>query len=98
MATARFYTVGHSSRSCDAFAQILRSAQIEAVADVRSFPRSRNNPTYNVDRLPGLLAEWQIGYRHFPALCGRRGRQLGVPADINAGWRNTSFHNYAEYP
>jgi uncharacterized protein (DUF488 family) len=93
----RFATIGHSTRSLEAFVDLLREAGVDLVADVRSFPRSRSNPTYNVDTLPDRLAERQIGYRHMPALGGRRGRQPGVPEEVNAGWRNQSFHNYADY-
>ena len=76
---------------------MLRGARVNFVADVRSFPRSRSNPAYNIDTLPNRLAERQIGYRHIPALGGRRGPQPGVGDAINAGWRNRSFHNYADY-
>ncbi|HET7409205.1 MAG TPA: DUF488 domain-containing protein [Paracoccaceae bacterium] len=94
---ARFSTIGHSTRTFETFATILQTAGVEVVADVRSFPRSRSNPTYNIDGLPDLLSERQVGYRHMPALGGRRGRQAGVPAEVNAVWRNDSFHNYADY-
>ena len=70
---------------------------MNVVVDVRSFPRSRSNPAYNIDTLPDSLAERQVGYRHMPALGGRRARQPEVPAAVNAGWRNSSFHNYADY-
>lgn len=76
---------------------MLRGAAVDVAADVRSFPRSRGNPAYNIDTLPDRLAERQLGYCHMPALGGRRGRQPDVPAGINAGWRNASFHNYADY-
>ena len=94
---ARFSTIGHSTRTLDTFTAMLRGAGVDVVVDVRSFPRSRSNPTYNIDALPNRLAERQIGYRHMPALGGRRGRQPDVPPEMNAGWRNPSFHNYADY-
>lgn len=94
---ARFFTIGHSNRTLETFAAILRAAQVDFVVDVRSFPKSRSNPTYNVDALPKRLAERQIGYRHMVALGGRRGRQTDAPDEINATWRNRSFHNYADY-
>jgi uncharacterized protein (DUF488 family) len=93
----RIATVGHSNRSFEAFVGLLRAGGVDFVADVRSFPKSRSNPAYNVDALPGRLAEHGIGYRHIPALGGRRARQPGVPEEVNAGWRNQSFHNYADY-
>ncbi|WP_322866372.1 DUF488 domain-containing protein [Aquicoccus sp. G2-2] len=93
----RFCTVGHSNRSLDAFIAILHAAGVTSVADVRSFPRSRSNPAYNIDTLPETLQHRQIGYRHFPDLGGRRPKQAQVDADINAFWDNRSFHNYADY-
>ena len=47
--------------------------------------------------LPGLLAEYQIGHLHVPALGGRRKVQPDFPEGLNAAWRNQSFHNYADY-
>ena len=94
---ARFSTVGHSTRTLETFTALLRGAGVDVVVDVRSFPRSRSNPAYNIDTLPDRLAERQIGYRHIPALGGRRGRQPGVPTETNAGWRNPNLHNYADY-
>lgn len=94
---ARFSTVGHSNYSLEEFIDILRPAGVEAIADVRRFPRSRSNPVYNIDTLPGSLAEFQIGYHHLPELGGRRGRQADVMPETNAHWQNDSFHNYADY-
>jgi len=94
---ARFTTIGHSNRSLDEFIQMLREAGVAMVVDVRSFPRSRANPQFNIDRLPEALAEVQIGYLHCPALGGRRSMQPGVPDELNAMWRLRSFHNYADY-
>ena len=76
---------------------MLRDAQVDLLADVRSFPRSRTNPVFNIDRLPDDLARLQIGYRHCPALGGRRRKQSGIDKNLNAMWRVQSFHNYADY-
>ena len=92
-----FCTIGHSNRTVEEFAEILRSAKVALVVDVRSFPRSRSNPDYNAETLPERLAAYQIGYRHLPALGGRRKLQPEVPDEMNAVWRNRSFHNYADY-
>ena len=95
--TARFCTIGHSNRRLAEFIDILRRAEVSLVVDVRSFPRSRSNPDYNTETLPERLAGYQIGYRHMPALGGRRKLQPEIPDDLNARWRNRSFHNYADY-
>lgn len=94
---ARFTTIGHSDRGLDEFLGMLRAAQVGLVADVRAFPRSRANPAFDIDRLPQELARVQIGYRHFPALGGRRPQQAGIDEGINALWRVRSFHNFADH-
>ena len=65
--------------------------------DVRSVPRSRTNPQYNFDVLPGELQQWQVGYERIAELGGLRGRSHEVPPDVNGYWENQSFHNYADY-
>ncbi|WP_297971769.1 DUF488 family protein [uncultured Amaricoccus sp.] len=97
MAATGFTTIGHSDRSLDEFLGMLQAARVALVVDVRAFPRSRSNPAYNIDRLPAALAAAGIGYRHAPALGGRRPRQSGVAESLNAAWRVQSFHNYADY-
>ena len=92
-----FFTIGHSVRPLGVFIELLKNADVQFVADVRTFPRSRTNPQYNGDTLPSSLSGSQIGYRHFPELGGRRGRQPNVPRATNAFWQNESFHNYADY-
>lgn len=94
---AQFITIGHSNRPLDEFLDMLRAAWIGMLIDVRTFPRSRANPIYNIDTLPEDLARLQIGYRHWPAFGGRRPRQPGIDESVNALWRVRSFHNYADY-
>tara|TARA_R110002020_G_scaffold456466_2_gene672946 strand:+ start:28 stop:561 length:534 start_codon:yes stop_codon:yes gene_type:complete len=96
MAT-HFTTVGHSNRGLDDFLSILRKGRVKFVVDVRTFPRSRTNPTFNIDTLPAELARVQIGYQHLGGLGGRRPKQPQVDENLNAMWRNRSFHNYADY-
>src|SRR5579864_9086986 len=94
---AASFTIGHSTRSLDAFTALLREANIRLVVDVRTVPRSRTNPQYNIDVLPRELAASQIGYEHIAALGGRRGKARNVLPSVNAFWQNESFHNYADY-
>ena len=95
--TYPFFTIGHSTRSIDEFADMLRNAEVRLVVDVRSVPRSRTNPQYNRDVLPESLSSFQIGYEHLAALGGLRGRKHEMPPEVNAFWENRSFHNYADY-
>ncbi|MEJ8570350.1 DUF488 domain-containing protein [Microbaculum marinum] len=94
---AQFTTIGHSDRSLDEFLVMLRDAQVKMLVDVRSFPRSRTNPVFNIDYFSRDLEQVQIGYRHFLALGGRRRKQPQVDESLNALWRVQSFHNYADY-
>jgi uncharacterized protein (DUF488 family) len=90
------YTVGHSRRSFDELVDILRSAQVTRLVDIRSIPRSRTNPQFNRDVLPEALAAVDIAYTHSEALGGRRGKSK-VASSSNSGWQVQAFRNYADY-
>ena len=92
-----FFTIGHSTRTIEEFVHLLRAAGVRTVVDIRTVPRSRTNPQYNMDTLPQTLAEFQITYEHIAALGGLRPRNPDVPSEINGFWENQSFHNYADY-
>ncbi len=91
------YTIGHSTRTIAEFGALLGAAGITMVVDVRSIPRSRTNPQYNIATLPAALSELHIGYQHIPELGGRRRRPRNAPPSPNTFWRNESFRNYADY-
>jgi uncharacterized protein (DUF488 family) len=88
------WTVGHSTRSFAEFLDILVSAAITCIADVRRFPASRRYPHFNQDRLADALAAAHIRYLTVPDLGGRRRPQ---PDSRNTAWRNRSFRGYADY-
>ena len=92
-----YFTIGHSTRTLDEFVALLRANDVERVVDVRAIPRSRTNPQYNEDSLPGFLAPFGFGYEHLAALGGLRGKKRDAVADSNAYWENESFRNYADY-
>ena len=91
------YTVGHSTRTIEEFVALLRLGQVSRVVDVRTVPRSRTNPQFNLDHLPGALAAYQIGHCYIAELGGLRSRTPGIEPDLNGFWQNRSFHNYADY-
>jgi len=91
------YTIGHSTRTIDAFVDLLRVAGVRRLVDIRGIPRSRTNPQYNLDTLRATLAARQIDHAFIPELGGRRGRQKNVATEVNGYWENDSFHNYADY-
>ncbi len=91
------HTIGHSTRSIVEFVELLKTGRVEMVVDIRSTPRSRTNPQYNLDTLPEALAAWQIGHTRIEELGGRRKKSKTVPPEVNGFWTNQSFHNYADY-
>lgn len=91
------YTIGHSTRTISEFVELLRAGGVEMVVDVRSIPRSRTNPQFNLDSLPETLASWQIGHTLIAELGGLRKKSKTVPSHVNGFWTNQSFHNYADH-
>lgn len=92
-----FFTIGHSTRSIEEFVGLLRAGEVGMVVDIRTVPRSRTNPQYNLDALPHSLQAYQIGHTRIEALGGLRGKSRDVPSEVNGWWENQSFHNYADY-
>ena len=90
-------TIGHSTRSIDRFVELLRVGQVQLVVDIRSIPRSRTNPIYNLDALPEALAAYRIAHTRIAELGGLRAKSKTVPPEVNGFWTNQSFHNYADY-
>lgn len=91
------YTIGHSTRTIPEFVELLKVGRVELVVDIRSVPRSRTNPVYNLEILPDELARLNIGHAYIRELGGLRKKSRTVPPDENAFWSNESFHNYADY-
>ncbi len=87
-------TIGHSTRSIEEFFGLLLIHGVQKLVDVRTVPRSRHNPQFNLDTLPALLAARGIGYTHMPGLGGLRHPRADSP---NRGWRNESFRGFADY-
>ena len=87
------FTIGHSTRSIDEFIALLRHDRIDLLVDVRSMPRSRAMPQFNIDTLPDSLAAAGMGYRHLLALGGRRHHRKGSPPSTNLFWRLLAFRN-----
>lgn len=69
-----FYTVSYAGRDIDQFLEIIKTAGVGTVFDVRHDPVSRYKPSFSKANLVGSLAENGIGYVH-------RG-DLGVPRSV----------------
>ncbi len=92
--TRSVLTIGHSTRTIEEFIGLLRDNGVLEVVDVRTIPRSRHNPQFNADSLPGTLEAAGIGYVHMAGLGGLRRPRADSP---NTGWRNASFRGFADY-
>ncbi len=93
----KIFSIGHSVHSKEKLLEMLEYAEVRFVADVRAFPESRRHPQFKKENMEAWLKEAGITYRHFPLLGGRRNNSGSVADELNAGWRNRSFHNYADY-
>ena len=87
-------TIGHSTRTLGEFIALLEAHGVSLIVDVRTVPRSRHNPQFNKDALPGSLRKAGIGYVHLPGLGGLRHARTD---SLNLGWQNASFRGYADY-
>ena len=90
----RIWTIGHSTRTLDAFVGVLRAHEIEALVDVRRFAGSRRLPQFNEGSLQTGLERAGIAYRWLPSLGGRR---TTSPDSPNTGWRHPAFRGYADH-
>jgi uncharacterized protein (DUF488 family) len=93
-AQQELFSVGHSTRSGEEFAQMLTAHRVQVLVDVRSFPGSRRYPQFNRTALAESLAGVNIDYKHEPRLGGRR-----TPRNDshNTAWKNSSFRAYADH-
>lgn len=88
------FTIGHSTRAINEFIELLKTHTIELLADIRTIPRSRHNPQFNVESLPDSLREHGIAYRHLPGLGGLRKPKKDSP---NTAWESAGFRGFADY-
>src|SRR5690348_8386249 len=89
------YSIGHSNRSLEDFLALLKANQIEALADIRQFTRSRANPQFNAETFAQALVETGIAYEDVVSLGGRRSSKL--KDSPNELWKHPAFRSYADY-
>jgi uncharacterized protein (DUF488 family) len=75
------YTIGHSTHPIERFVELLKSASITAVSDVRSRPYSRMNPQFNREPLKKALRAEDIKYVFL-------GKELGARSEYQDCYRN----------
>jgi uncharacterized protein (DUF488 family) len=90
----RIFTVGHSTRALDELVRMLEAFEISILVDIRSIPRSRHNPQFNIDALRVALPSQNLRYAHVAELGGLRKAWKDSP---NGAWRNQSFRGFADY-
>ena len=88
------WTIGHSTRSLEAFLDLLARNGIEAVADVRRYPGSRRWPHFAREPLARALEGRGLDYVWLQELGGRR---TPSPQSSNTAWRSAAFRGYADY-
>ena len=88
------FTIGHSTRTLNEFAELLRANGVKRVVDIRTIPRSRHNPQFNRETLGPALKKFGIAYAHLKKLGGLR---RADPESKNLGWHNASFRGFADY-
>jgi uncharacterized protein (DUF488 family) len=88
------WTLGHSTRTLEAFLELLAAHELQAIADVRRFPGSKRHPHFAREALETSLPAAGVDYQWFPELGGRRRPRADSP---NTAWRNEAFRGYADY-
>jgi uncharacterized protein (DUF488 family) len=88
------FTIGHSTRSSDEFLDVLKSYDIEVLADVRRMPGSRRLPQFDSSTLQRSLSNRGIDYCWIAQLGGRRRAASGSG---DSGWRHPAFRAYADH-
>jgi len=91
---SRILAIGHSTRPLEELVDLLRSCGVATLADIRTIPRSRQNPQFDAESLGRALPAVGIRYVHLARLGGLR---HGRKDSENVGWRNASFRGYADH-
>jgi uncharacterized protein (DUF488 family) len=72
----KLYMIGHSNLTWPVFAGLLSQHGIETLADVRSSPRSRFQPHFNIGAMQKALPP--VHYLHLPDLGGKNPLSITV--------------------
>lgn len=87
------HTIGHSTRTIEAFLALLQAHKIELLIDVRRWPMSRRHPHFNREALSDALQSQRIEYLWRQDLGGFR---KAAPDSPNTAWRVATFRAYAD--
>jgi uncharacterized protein (DUF488 family) len=87
-------TFGHGTASAERIAELLGSAGVSALVDVRTAPGSRRHPHVARAEMERWLPEHGIAYRWEKRLGGFR---RPSPDSPDVAWREPMFRGYAEH-
>jgi uncharacterized protein (DUF488 family) len=90
----RILTVGHGTRPIEAFLELLASANVERLVDIRTAPGSRRHPQFGHDSLAASLHDAGIAYEWAKDLGGFRKARAD---SRHTALRNSGFRGYADY-
>jgi uncharacterized protein (DUF488 family) len=88
------HTIGHSTRTIEAFIELLDAHAIELLVDVRRWPGSKRHPQFNREALSASLKSNGIEYLWRGDLGGFRKPASDSP---NTAWRVAAFRAYADF-
>jgi uncharacterized protein (DUF488 family) len=88
----RLITFGHGTASAGRIAELLRSADVTMLVDVRTAPGSRRNPHVARAELERWLPRHGISYRWDKRLGGFR---RPAPDSPDVAWQEAAFRGYA---
>jgi uncharacterized protein (DUF488 family) len=89
-------TLGHGTLDSAGLGDLLQSAGVDLLVDVRRFPGSRTNPAATRPALEDLTGTLGIGYRWEERLGGRRRLARDDPG-IDSWWQVAQFRAYAAW-
>jgi uncharacterized protein (DUF488 family) len=88
------HTIGHSTRTIDAFVELLKAHNVERLVDVRRWPASRRHPHFYREALTAVLKLEHIDYLWRGDLGGFRKPSPNSP---NMSWKVGAFRAYADF-
>ena len=88
------FTIGHGTRSIEAFVSLLKGAGIARLVDVRTAPASRKHPHFGKDALAQTVEQHGIDYVWRKELGGWRKPR---PDSRHVALRSPGFRGYADH-
>lgn len=87
--------MGHGNRSFEQLLEVLTSAGVELLIDVRRFPGSKRHPQFGRDALESRLRDHGIRYEWWGESMGGRRAETESSQARHRSWCNAAFRAYA---